>query len=248
MSPELFSSPAPDASIQRASGPSPEATLARPDRRSSANRSFQGRAQAFRREQTELRRARRDLLGNIAVVLIIAVGVYAVVTARPFNPGAAYTPPPTHPPITVTLGTPTVTAITCAAGATAYAERIPWVGSSAPVRTGDVTVRVYEIWDSDWIGDPGVVANATPTNVCSGPAPLSVTDWYVVLAAPNGTNLDLYTDGQGWVSVTGAPWNIGIENGSSFVVVTNPAITDTGRGFAVYGFENGSLISATTPL
>ncbi len=228
--------------------PGPPGGEEEPARVSRSRRPYRGRAQAFRREQEELRRARRELLGNIVVVLIIGLGVYAILTARPFNPASVYTPPPTNPPISVKLGTPNVSAVTCAAGAPAFAERIVWLNSSEPVRTGDVDVRVYEIWDNDWITDPNVVANATPTSVCAGPAPFSVTDWYVVLSAPNGTNLLYYTDGSGWVSVSGAPWNIEITDGSSFVVVTDPAIAQTGRGFAVYGYENGSLIEATTPL
>ena len=207
-----------------------------------------GGAQAFRREQERSRRARWELLGDLVVIAIIVAGIYAISTARPTSPDSVYVPPPEGPPIHVEFGTPTVGAIACDGGATAYAERIPWIGSSMPLRTGDINVRVYEIWDSDWIGDPGVVASVTPTSVCAGPAPVSMLDWYAVLAAPNGTNLLLYTDATAWAPVNSGPWNIWVENDSSIVIVTNPAIAQTGRGFAVFGFENGSTVLGTTPL
>jgi hypothetical protein len=153
----------------------------------------------------------------------------------------------------VDFGTPTVTNVPCGDGGSAYAERIPWVNSSEPIQTGDINLRVYEIWDGDWIGDTGVVANVTPSDLCAGPAPGSVSaglviDWYAVLSGPNGTNLMSYTDAHPWTPVGASASSVWIENGSAFIVVTNPAITQTGRGFAVFGFENGSAISGTTPL
>jgi len=238
-----------------AEGPPPagEASNGSPSPRPPRSRSYAGRARAFRDAQAEIRRARRELLGNVIVVLIIALGVYAIVTAKPLSSSGAYVPPKQGPPIRVYLGTPSVSNVPCGGGGSAFAERIPWINSSEPIQTGDINLRVYEIWDGDWIGDSGVVANVTSTDVCAGSAPGSVNaglviDWYAVLTAPNGTNLLTYTDAHPWTPVSGSASSIWIEDGSALVVVTDPAIAQTGRGFAVFGFENGSAISGTTPL
>lgn len=219
-----------------------------PPARPAGSRRYTGRAHAFREAQAEIRRARRELLGNVIVVLIIALGVYAIVTAKPLSSSGSYVPPKQGPPIHVYFGTPSVASVPCGGGGSAYAERIPWVNSTSPIRTGDINVRVYEIWDGDWIGDPGVQANASAQSVCAGSPPGGITDWYIVLASPNGTNLLTYTDADLWLPVSGTASNLWIDNGSAIFVVTNPAITQTGRGFAVFGFENGSAISGETPL
>ncbi|HYA58499.1 MAG TPA: hypothetical protein VEH57_08605 [Thermoplasmata archaeon] len=221
-------------------GSAPDATPKRPP-------SARGRAHTFRVEQEERSLARRELAYESVVVVILLLGVYTIVTAQPGGV-SGYVPPSYGPTIEVQLGTPSGSSVTCGAGGTAYAEKIPWVNSTQPVTTGDVNVRVYEIWDGDIIPDFGVVANATPTDVCAGAAPGSPTAWYVVLQAPNGTNLLTYNAGHNWKSVTDAPWNFWVENGSAIVVVTGSDISGTGRGFAVLGFANGSPVKGSIPL
>lgn len=206
------------------------------------------KAREFRQVHREARRLRWEAIEVVVASLLVVVAVYAIATAKPYSPGSPTGPPILGPPISITFGTPVVKQVPCSAGGTAYAESIPWNGSSEPVQVGDLNVRVYEIWDGDWVGDHGVVENVTPTSVCAGPSPTSDTDWYVVLAAPNGTNLVTYTDAVTWASVSGGAWNLWVENGSSLIIVTNPPIADTGRGFSVFGFENDSKISGSTPL
>ena len=209
---------------------------------------FDGRARTFRRKSAERRSARRERLGEIFVVAIVLLGVYAVVTARPYSPSSVYVPPPVGPTIVVHLGTPSVRSITCGDGGKAYAERISWVNASLPITTGDVAIRVYEIWDGDFIGDPTAAPNVSGTSLCAGPTPSPGGVWYVVLADPNGTNLLTYTVDQGWRAVAGGPWNFEVADGSDLYLVMNPSLAASGRGFQLFGFANGSPILGSTPL
>jgi len=207
-----------------------------------------GRARSFRQEQARRRGARRERIGELVVVAVIVLGIYTVVSARWYSPPSSYTPPPSGPTIVVHLGTPSESTLPCAAGGTAYAERIPWINSTQPITTGDVNLRVYEIADGDYIGDPGAVANVTSSNVCAGTPPTTATVWYMVLAAPNGTNLLTYTVDNGWTSVTPGPSNVELENGSALILVTHVSLAGRGRGFSVYGISNESPISGSVPL
>lgn len=209
--------------------------------------SFDGRARSFRERQADRRSARRQAVGAIFVVAVIALGVYTVLTARPYS-SSAYQLPSPGPLITVHLGTPSTSTITCSAGGTAYVERIPFSNATQPIATGNVFVRVSEIWDGDFIGDPGVVANATPSNLCAGVAPDATSIWYVVLAAPGGTNLLTYTVARGWAAVTHGSSNVGIQNDSTIILLTYTSLAGTGRGLSVVGTENGSLIRGVVPL
>ncbi len=211
--------------------------------------SFDGRARSFREEQTKRRSAQRERIGTFLVVIIIALGVYTIVTARPYSASSRYQFPPLGPEIVVTLGTPSgASPVTCAAGGTAYTERVPWTNSTQPVSTGDVSVRVYEIFDGDTIGDPNAVANVTSTNVCVGSPPDVTALWYVVLEAPNGTNLLTYTGGHQWTAVTSGPSDIQVENGSALILVTNVSLAGSGRGIAVLGLTGTSQIRGTVAL
>jgi hypothetical protein len=207
-----------------------------------------GRASSFRRSQTQRRSAQREQIGVLLVVLILAVGIYTIVTARPYSTSSGYHLPTPGPPIVVRFGTPTEAVANCSQGGTASVERIPWANSTQPITTGDFTVRVIEIWDGDFIGDPGAGANATPSNVCAGAAPSSSANWYVVLEGPNGTNLVTYTVGAGWVAVGPGVWNFGVQNGSTIVLVSYTSLANSGRGFEVDGAANGSIISGSLPL
>jgi hypothetical protein len=207
-----------------------------------------GRASSFRRAQGQRRSGRREMVGVLVVVALLALGVYTVVATRPFSPGPDYELPAPGAPIVVHFGTPTVRSVACSAGGTAYAEEVPWMNSTAPVTTGDLLVRVVEIADGDFIGDPHAVANATTTNLCAGTPPTSETVWYAVLSAPNGTNLVTYTTSDGWTSVGSGPWAVGIENGSALTLVTYTSLAGTGRGLSVYGAAGGSLIVGSVPL
>lgn len=206
------------------------------------------RARSFRERQAQRRVTRRERIWIGIVVGIIVLGSYTILTARPFSASSGKLPPSPGPVIVVQLGTPTVSTVNCTAGGTGYVERIPWLGSSQPVTTGDIFVRVFELWDGDYIPDNGAVANVTPTNVCAGSPPDGSTIWYAALAAPNATNQLSYTSKTSWVSVTGEPWNFPVQNGSSLVLVSYTSFAETGRGFGVGGIAHGSPIRGTVPL
>jgi hypothetical protein len=207
-----------------------------------------GRAHAFREKQAQRRSVRRERAGQLLVVAIILLGLYAIITAKPFNPSSSSSPQP-GPPVKVTLGAPVTSTVPCGAGGTAYVERIPWLNSSAPVTTGEVVVRVYELVDGDYIVDTGTAANVTHSSLCAGVAPsASLHSWYGVLAAGNGTNLLSYTQSQGWVSPAQTGWIIPIANGSTLILVSGTSMTGWGLGIAIAGFANGSQISGSVPL
>jgi len=210
--------------------------------------SFDGRARSFRQHQASRKNVRRERIGTVLVVVIIALGVYTIVTARPYSPSSSNPFPTPGPPITVTFGSPSsVTAMSCGGGGTAYVERIPWNGSSQPVTTGEVNVRVYEIYDGDFITDINAVANVTSSNLCAGTPPTSSELWYAVLAGPNGTNVLSFTEARPWRAVSSGASDIVIENGSALVLVTSMSLAGTGRGFAVVGYSGGSPIRGTVP-
>jgi len=210
--------------------------------------SAEGRAHAFRESEARRREEVREQIGVVLVVVIIVLGVYTLLGAKPYTSSATIAPPPSGPTIHVTLGTPAVGSVACSGGGTAYTERIPWNGSTQPLTTGDINLRVYEIWDRDYITDPHAVANATTSNVCAGTPPNPIALWYVVMAAPNGTNILTYTQANDWTSLTPAPANQWIENGSALVLVTQMPLDNTGRGFQVYGYSAGSVVFGTLPL
>jgi hypothetical protein len=210
--------------------------------------SLGGRASAFREQQTHRRSERREQIGSVIVVAIIVLALYTIVTARPPSPSTLGSPFPPGAPITIILGTPSANNTTCGDGSPGYVERVPWTNASGAVTTGDLNVRLFEIWDGDFLGDPGVVANATPTNVCAGSPPSPSPRWYVVLQAPNGTNLLTYTDATDWVAIGPGPWNIGIENGSALLLVTDASLAGSGRGLSVFGYANGAPIQSTVAL
>lgn len=206
------------------------------------------RAGAFRRQQEQRRSARNERVGVLLVVVIVVLGVIAIVTARPYFPGSNHPYPNPGPPIIVSLGTPVVGTVPCSGGGTGYTERIPWINSTQPIVTGDINVKVYEIYDGDFIGDPGAVASATPSNVCAGTPPTGTALWYIVLAAPNGSNFLTYTVGKGWLNLSGTAANLPIEEGSFLTLVSGVSLAGTGRGLAVVGASGGSSISGSIPL
>ena len=207
-----------------------------------------GRARAFRQRQEQQRTSRRTRLANLVMVGIIVAGAYLIYTERPgvLLTGAGTTRFGTA--IVVQLGTPTVGTLPCTGGGTAAVERVPWVGSTKPVATGEVYVRVYEIWDGDVILDPNVVADATPSNACAGVPPSSALLWYLVLAAPNGTIELTYTQAGLWEPVTPGSANVTVANDSTLLLVTGASIAGTGRGLAILGFAGLSPISGSVPL
>lgn len=210
--------------------------------------SYDGRARLFREQQVRRRITRRERIGIVIVVVIIALGAYTIVTARPFTGSTGSLLPVPGPEIVVQFGTPSVSQVNCTAGGTAYVERIPWVNSTQPVLTGEIFVRVFEIFDGDYVGDPGAVANVTASNVCQGTPPDSSSRWYAVLASPNGTNLLTYTTGGSWNAVDGQALNFEIQAASSMVLVSFTSFSGTGHGFGVGGVAHGSVIRGTVPL
>ncbi|MGA8542106.1 MAG: hypothetical protein WB947_00970 [Thermoplasmata archaeon] len=214
--------------------------------------SFAGRASEFRQRGAHRRFRRLELLAEIGCVALIVVAFTVVLTAKPPPTPSPGTPPwepaPSSAPITVRFGTPTVGNVSCGAGGTAYTERIPWLNSSQPVTTASTWVILHELGDGDYIPDPNAVANATPASVCAGAPPSPSALWYVVLAAPNGTNLLTYTEPGVWASVTHGSTDLPIAANSSLVVVTDVSIAGTGRGLAVLGYVGTASISGNVPL
>lgn len=211
--------------------------------------SAEGRARLFRRKQAEQRSVRRGRVGQLLVVAIIVLGIYAIVSARPFNPASGPSYPSPGSPITVSLAPPVLGNVTCAAGGIAYTEQIVWNGSTSPVTTGDISVHVIELFDGDFVPDRNVVANVTSTNLCAG-SPPNPTNWmwYVVMTSPNGTIQLTYTVTQGWTPIAPGPSDVEVQNGSALTVVTGSPLNHHGLGFAVVGFANGSQVHGLVPL
>jgi hypothetical protein len=211
-----------------------------------------GRARSFRRNRDDSRTSRRERVVEVVLLAAVLIGAYTVATERPgellagYGTGGSQTPP--GPPIFVHFGTPSVSTVTCGGGGTAYVERIPWTNSTEPVPTGVLYVRVFEIWDGDFIPDSGAVANATATNPCNGTPPDASALWYLVLAAPNGTNLLTYTEAAEWTSVSGGPTHLDVANGSALLLVTSMSLAGTGRGLELVGYVGNSPISGSVAL
>jgi len=212
--------------------------------------SSEGRARSFREHEVQRRGRRRELIGQMLVVAIIVLGIYAIVSARPFVPSSGPGPPTPGPPITVNFTSPVVGQVTCGNGGTAFTERVVWASSTSPVTTNEVSPRVYELFDGDIVTDNGVSANVSSTSLCAGDPPSGggLISWYVVLTSPNGTIELSYTFDQGWTSVDHGPVNLPIANATSLVVVVDPEIAGKGYGLAVVGEASGSSIHGTVPL
>ena len=206
---------------------------------------YEGRAHAFRERQSVRRSTQREQVGAIVVVAIIVLGVYAIVTARPFHPSSGNVLPPQGPPIVVSLAAPVPTNLTCGGGGTAFAEKVVWTGSTAPVTTGDLTVGLYEP-DHDFIPNHSPVVNVTQESLCAGPAPTgNPIQWYVVAIASNGTSILTYQVAPGWSSLTGENWNIVVQNGTALTLVTGANLAQSGYSLKVWGFSNGSTIGGS---
>ncbi len=207
-----------------------------------------GRAAAYRSRVAGRRRERLERTLEVAAVVVILVGVYAVLTARPVAPGSNPIVVPTGPPIRVQLGDPVTGSIACGAGGNATLQTVPWENATAPVTTGVIQIRVVQLGDGDVLGDNGVGANATPGSACAGSPPTPTQRWYGVLAGPNGTNLATFTFNQEWHSTSEAPWDVPVENGSLIRIVENPSLAGVGYGLQVVGFVDGSEISGLVSL
>ncbi len=190
-------------------------------------------------------RRRGWAVAGVALV-VLAVATYTIATSGPLTHG--YSPPGPGSSIVVQFGTPTTEAMTCAEGGTAYVETIPWLNSSGPVWTAGVSVIVFEITDGDFIGDPGVVANASPTVPCAGTPPPYSGLWYAVLLAPNSTTVLAFTDDAHWTAVTPGPSNVQVPNGSSLLLVTQRSLAESGRGLEVTGLSNSIPVRGSVTL
>jgi hypothetical protein len=188
----------------------------------------------------------------VVLAVLSVFGAFAIATEHPgflvAGSGLSEGTGNSSSSVRVQLGPPSKSTVPCAGGGTAYLENTTWVNSSEVLATGEVLVRLYEIWDGDNIPDPGAVANSTASNVCDGSPPDSQAIWYVVLAAPNGTNLLTYTESGGWTPISGGSSNVVIQDGSTLVLVTGGSVAGTGRGLAVDGYAGLSQISGTVPL
>ena len=214
-----------------------------------AARAAGGRARAFRRAETERRRGRRERYADVVLLAVAVVAAVLIVTTPPNSllsgNGSSGSP---GPPVRVNFGSVSVSAVPCAAGGTAYAERIPWTNASRSVTTTDIDLEVYAIFDGDNIGRGNPVANATPTNVCAGSPPDPTALWYVVLQAPNGTNVLTYTIADSWAGIAGGPSELAIANDSTLVLVSNSSLAGTGRGLKLVGFVGEDTVEGAVVL
>ncbi len=218
-----------------------------PKGRPRGSKVFRGRARAFRQDYVRRQTLRRNRVADVVLVALIVVGAYAIVTERPgyllSTLRSLESTPGPGPPVVVHFGTPSTGTVSCTAGGTAYTESVPWNSSTETLTTGEVFVRLYEVWDGDNIPDPNAVANATPSSLCAGTPPDATALWYIVFVAPDGTNLLTYTETGAWSSVTGGSTNLPIYDGSALVVVSYDSLAGTGRGLEVVGFAGSSPIS-----
>jgi len=233
-----------------ASGAPPLRAIPAPEAEPTPAGSSGGRAHSFREREGHRRSRRRELVGQLIVVAIIILGIYAIISARPFVPSSGPGPPTPGPPIVVNLTRSTVGQVTCGNGGTAYTEQVVWSNSTAAVTTNEVSPRVYELFDNDIVPDNGVTANVSSTSLCAGDPPKSggAISWYIVLTSSHGTIELSYTFDQGWTSIDGGPADRPIVNGTSMFVVVDPEIAGQGYGLAVVGEANGSSIHGSVPL
>ena len=248
------------SSVPSPAPPEGEGSVVTPDRPEEVRRpgeparpgSSEGRARSFREREAQRRSLRRERIGVLVVVVVIVLGVCAIVFAKSFSPSSRNNFPTPGPPINVTLSTPIVSTVSCGGGGTAFTERITWANATSVVVTGDVNLKVYELWDGDYLLGANVVANVTSSSLCAGSPPAAEPQyWYVVFAAPNGTTLLTYTVTGGWAAISHGNWNIPIENGSVMTVVSGVSLA--GRptalyGLALVGFANGSPVRGSVPL
>lgn len=207
-----------------------------------------GRAGAFRRADAKRKGARHERYADVILAVVLVLGAYLIVTTPPnslLSDNGVGTP---GPPVRVNFGSVSVSTVPCSSGGSAYAERIPWTNSSRPVTTGDIDLEVYAIFNGDNIGRGDPVAVVTSSNVCAGSPPDPVALWYVVLQAPNGTNLLTYTVASSWTSVAAGPSNVGIQNASSLVLVSNSSLAGSGRGLKIIGFLGEAQIEGAVVL
>jgi len=81
----------------------PESQRPVPEGRPGALGSYAGRARTFREQEVVRRREFRDRVEVVIVVMILALGILAIVTAHPFNPSSGSNIPTPGPPIVVNL-------------------------------------------------------------------------------------------------------------------------------------------------
>jgi hypothetical protein len=213
---------------------------------------FEGRASTFRQAEAVRRRARRERYVEVVLVAVILIGSYSIVAGRSDSTsiqGFMVAPIAAGPPILVHLiSSATDSSVSCGGGGTAYVENITWFSSSQPLYSSEVFIGIYEIWDGDPIPDLLVVPNATASSVCAGTPPGSGSLWYLVLAAPNGTNLLTYDQTSQWAPVGSGASDVLIASGSNLVLVSNTALSNTGRGLKLIGSVDGSQITGSVAL
>ncbi|HTT73111.1 MAG TPA: hypothetical protein VMG99_03040 [Thermoplasmata archaeon] len=207
------------------------------------------RASEFRADRTNRRQRRAELVLTIVAVAAIATGAVWLVFGPPVLPGSsAPGGSPNAPPIHVNFGAPVASSVPCGGGGNVTVERIPWINTTEPITTGEAELRLMEIYDGDYLSDPGAAPNVNASSVCTGAVPNPSARWYAVLQGSNGTNVLSYTVPGGWATVSGGDWNLPIPDGDSLVVVENPSLVASGFAISVVGFANGSPITGSVVL
>lgn len=150
--------------------------------------------------------------------------------------------------ITVQLGAPVLTNITCGAGGTDVAERVAWQGASATLTTSEINLFVVETADGDLLSGPSNTPSVTAQDPCAGSPPSPDYTWYAALENPSGTVVASYTLTEEWKAVGGGGGTMVIEPGSTVVILTTPSLHDNGYSLQVQGLAAGETVTGFVPL
>lgn len=148
--------------------------------------------------------------------------------------------------VVVDFGAPIVATATCLNGQSTSVEAVPWLGSSAPLSTANISVELVELIDGDVDGGPIAPPSVTPNYVCGQAFESAWAAWYVVLANPSGENLAYYSYSTGWVNLAGV--TVPIENGSSLTLVSDPSFAGLSFALCVIGHVGGPTIDSCDQL
>jgi hypothetical protein len=175
--------------------------------------------------------------GLLVLGVLNIAGYYAVNASGTGSNAAPIGPVPVTaggPSDNVTFGHPAFSSATCGDGQNITVESVPWVSATVAPVTSQVFVEVVEQLDGDIDGGPEPTPAVTATSVCAG-APLdSPPSWYVVLRAPAGENIAVFSYSTNWVILSHTA-NAPIANASTLVLIANPQLSGTSLSLCVMG-------------
>jgi hypothetical protein len=193
------------------------------------------------REYRRRRDRNRDLIRlTVYPLLVLGLlnfgGYFAENTSGPGSPEAPVSPPPVASVAAdnVSFGSPSLHTTTCGDGRNTTVEWVPWVSARTPPVTSQLFMEVVEQLDGDIDGGSEPVPAVTPSSVCAE-APLTTTpSWYVVLRAPSGDNVAVFSYTSSWIILDHSA-NVRIANGSTFLLVADPQLSGTSMSLCASG-------------